>query len=46
MTVSIGESICPPWYLNGTTAPIILDGTRTLAAGGVYRTVVRHDDAE
>jgi hypothetical protein len=46
MTVSIGESICPNWYLNGSTTPLVLNGTVTLVAGGVYRTYVRHDDAE
>lgn len=46
MTVSIGESVCPDWYANGSTTPIKFDGTRPMLAGTTYRCYLSIADAE
>ncbi len=46
MTVSIGESVCPPWYADGSDVPVLLDGNATLAAGTTYRCFVATADCE
>jgi hypothetical protein len=46
VSISIGESVCPNWYEDGSTTPIRLDGNATLAAATTYRTYVATSDAE
>lgn len=46
MSVSIGESVCPRWYEDGTDVPLLLDGNTDLAASTTYRTYVSISEAE
>jgi hypothetical protein len=46
MTISIGESVCPAWYANGSAVPLVLNGAVDLAANTTYRTYVATSDAE
>lgn len=46
MTMSIGESVCPDWYADGSSAPIKFDGTRAMLANTTYRCVLQIADAE
>lgn len=46
MTMSIGESVCPDWYADGSDTAIKFDGTRAMLAGTTYRCVLSIADAE
>lgn len=46
MSISIGESVCPPWYADGSDTPVYLNGGATLEASTTYRTFVSTADAE
>lgn len=46
MTMSIGESVCPDWYADGSSDPIKFDGSRDMLAGTTYRCMLSIADSE
>lgn len=46
MSVSLGESVSPPWYANGSDTPVVFDGTVPMVANTTYRCFMAVRDAE